>query len=140
MKEKMSLTEVAQGLKNEGVMSGVNSFMDKARGALASFVPGGDILNQMTQAGMSDNETVAFFQNVLGPFGYAAGAVPTLIQKAMSGDPGTKDLLAKAAVTGGQKMMQAKAAQAKQLPAQAQQRQSIGHAQTMPAQRSPFRK
>lgn len=120
-------------MKEEGVMSTVNNLFDKARGVLADFVPGGDILKSMNDAGMSDNEVVAFFQNVMGPLGYVAGAVPTLIHKAKNGDPQAQQAL----VFGAQKAMQAKGGNVSMDPSK-QGSRALDKRQGVQGQGSPF--
>ena len=70
----------------EGVMDTVNKGFQKARDFAAEFIPGGEILKNMTEMGMSDNETVQFFQNVGGPLGYPVGAIHKMVFGAKKGD------------------------------------------------------
>lgn len=95
--KKMKLESVVKKIKedqmNEGILASANALLDKAKGVAAGLVPGGDIIKQMADAGMSDNDVIAFFQNFGGPVLYTLGAIPTLIQKAKSGDPQSKQAL-----------------------------------------------
>lgn len=100
--KKMKLESVVKKIKedqmNEGILGKANNLMDKARSVVAGITdivePGaGSFMKSLGDAGMSDNELIAFLQNFGGPALYTLGAIPTLIQKAKSGDPQSQKAL-----------------------------------------------